>query len=238
MTITHERTSEVLACFYRVERAGAARLSDGGGPFGFDIHTALLVEDLISSYHPAAVVETGCHLGDTTKYLAMAYPDLPVFTCDIDPDATRFTAHRLRNERHVTVACCNSPDLVAEVDARHSPGLYFLDAHWGEHWPLRQELESITSGIAVVHDFDIGHPRFSFDEYGGVRCGPELLAQVPHLADLFFTPDPEISYPLPCLQVGRRAGVGVVPIGVDPSPMYENPHLTSHSLQTVRKGAS
>lgn len=238
MTLTRERVSEILKCFYRVERAGAARLSDGGGPFGFDIHTALLVEELIVTYRPAAIAETGCYLGDTTMYLANAYPWLPIFTCDIDAGAVRFTEHRLRDERHVTVTCRDSPGLVAEADAHFSPVFYFLDAHWGEQWPLTRELEAINSGIVVIHDFDIGHPRFSFDEYGGVRCGPELLAQMPQLPDLFFTPEPDTQYPLPCLQVGRRAGVGVVPIGVDPGPLLDNPHLTSHSLQTVRADAS
>jgi hypothetical protein len=32
---------ETVSVFYRTERAGAVRLPDGGGPFGFDIGVAL-----------------------------------------------------------------------------------------------------------------------------------------------------------------------------------------------------
>ena len=121
----------------------------------------------------------------------------------------------------------------------YTPAIYFLDAHWGERWPLARELQAIRSGIAVIHDFDIGHERFAYDEYDGVLCSPDYLAQIPELSEVFFTPDPAAAdYPLPCLQVGRRAGVGIVPIGVDPGPLLDNRHLTSHSLQTVRAGSS
>jgi hypothetical protein len=230
-----KRMSEILACFYRVERVGAVRLSDGGGPFGFDVHTALLFEELVVAYRPAAIVETGCFLGDTTAYLAAAYSGIPIFTCDIDASAAQFTANRLRGNDHVTVKHRDSPRLVTEVSERHSPVLFFLDAHWGEQWPLARELAAIHSGIAVIHDFDIGHPRFDYDEYDGVRCGPDILKQLTNIPDAFFTPAPDAAdYPLPCLQVGRRTGVGIVPIGVGHGPLDENPHLIRHSLSTLR----
>lgn len=57
------------AVFYRTWRAGACRLSDGGGPFGFDIAVALLADGLISGFGCDAIAETGCFLGDTTAYL-------------------------------------------------------------------------------------------------------------------------------------------------------------------------
>jgi predicted O-methyltransferase YrrM len=230
-----KRMSEILACFYRTERAGAVRLSDGGGPFGFDVHTGLLFEELALAYRPTAIVETGCFLGDTTAYLAGAYSDIPIFTCDIDAGAAQFTESRLRGNDHVTVKHCDSPGLVTEVSEQHSQVLFFLDAHWAEQWPLARELSAIRRGIAVVHDFDIGHPRFDYDEYDGVRCGPDLLKQLSNMPDAFFTPDPDAAdYPIPCLQVGRRAGVGIVPIGVGHGPLDENPHLTRHSLSALR----
>jgi hypothetical protein len=224
-----ERTSEILTRFYSVERAGAIRLSDGGGPFGFDIHTAFLFEELFIAYRPVAIIETGCFLGDTTTYLTDAYPGIPIFSCDIEAAFVQFTAARLRRQDRVTVRHCDSPRLVADVAAAHLPVLCFLDAHWNQRWPLVRELAAIRSGIAVIHDFDIDHPRFSYDEYDGVRCGPSILKKVPTMGDVFFTPRTEaIDYPLPCLQVGRRAGVGIVAIDVDHGPLEENPHLTRH----------
>jgi hypothetical protein len=100
------------------------------------------------------------------------------------------------------VECADSPSLVAEVCARHDRPLFFLDAHWVQQWPLGRELAAITTGIAVIHDFDTGHPRFAFDTYNGTRCGPAVLAAMPSPPSLYFIPDPEAAWPLPCLQVG------------------------------------
>lgn len=221
----HDRTDTTLAVFYRTERVGSVRLSDGGGPFGFDITVALIVDDLLTGYSCDAIVETGCFLGDTTSYLARRYPDLPVYSCDNDAGHASFTRHRLRATGNVAVTCVDSPTLVATVVARHERPLFFLDAHWGVQWPLGRELASITTGIVVIHDFDIGHPRFAFDTYQGMVCGPAMLARMPSPPARYFTPDPQADHPLPCLQTGRRAGVGIVAIGADPGTLEAHPHL-------------
>ena len=69
--------------FYRTLRLSATELSDGGGPFGFDITTALEFDYLIERYQCDAVIETGSNMGDTTEYLARAYPHLTSVTCDV-----------------------------------------------------------------------------------------------------------------------------------------------------------
>jgi hypothetical protein len=225
-----ERADATLAAFYRTTRAGAARLSDDGGPFGFDITVALLVDDLITAYGCDAVAETGCFLGDTTDYLARRYPDLPVYSCDINPDWARFTQHRVAAHSNARVLHTDSPKLVAGVTAIQERPLWFLDAHWDEDWPLAQELMTIRQGVAVIHDFDIGHPRFGYDVYGGQVCGPAMLAALPNPPQVYFTPDPEADWPLPCLQTRRRSGIGVLAVGLDLGPLEQHPHLITHHL--------
>jgi hypothetical protein len=66
MTDQQAETDLTVGVFYRTGRAGAQRLSDGGGPFGFDIAVALMVDELIREYDCDAVAETGCFAGDTT----------------------------------------------------------------------------------------------------------------------------------------------------------------------------
>jgi hypothetical protein len=224
------RVDVTLDVFYRVERAGAGRLSDGGGPFGFDVTLALLVDDLVQRFSCDALAETGCFLGDTTVYLARRYPGLPVVSCDVDAGHAAFTAYRLAQQANASVACVDSGSMVADVCARYERPLFYLDAHWGSDWPLARELSAIRSGVAVIHDFDIGHPRFSFDSYDGIACGPQFLARLARRPARYFTPDPRADYPLPCLQVGRRAGVGVVVTGVDPWPLDGHPYLVAHDL--------
>jgi predicted O-methyltransferase YrrM len=224
------RVAEILHHFYRTTRAGQLGMSDGGGPFGFDVTTALLVDELARAYQCDAIVETGCFLGDTADYLARAYPNLPITTCDVWEPHASFTARRLHRATHVTVLCQDSPDVVAASCSRYRRPLFFLDAHGGAGgWPLRRELEAITAGIVVIHDFDIGHPRFAYDTYDGIVCGPALLAQI-DLPSLYFTPDPAARFPLPCLQTGRRSGIGILAINVQTKALAAHPWLVAHRL--------
>ncbi|MFJ2087539.1 hypothetical protein ACIOBK_33780 [Micromonospora chokoriensis] len=214
-----EDLDELMLTFYRVPRAGAVRLSDGGGPFGFDIHAAIAIDFLVRAYSCDAIIETGCFVGDTTEYLARRYPDLPVMACDINPSHAEFTRFRLATLPAVTVLTGDSaallPDLLAHV---HRP-LVYLDAHWGTRWPLRGELAAMDHGIAVVDDFNIGHPRFAFDHYDGVECGPQLVSETLPDLDALYVTNPRPLLAAPCLQVGRRAGRAFIPRQVDPGPL-------------------
>jgi SAM-dependent methyltransferase len=227
------RTSAVLGAFYQVERAGVIGLSDGGGPFGFDITVALIVDDLMRRYECDAIIETGCFLGDTTCYLARRYQDIPVYSCDIDPGYAAFARRRLAGYGNVQVTHEDSPDLVARASARHVRPFFFLDAHWREVWPLSRELEQISHGVVAIHDFDIGHPRFSYDEYDGIVCGPRVLAAMASPPEFYFTPDVDTVPALPCLQMGRRAGVGFIAVGLDTGSLQAGIGLRRRHLDVV-----
>jgi len=241
MTDQQAEIDLTVGVFYRTGRAGARRLADGGGPFGFDIAVALMVDELIRRYECDAVAETGCFAGDTTFYLARRYPGLPVYSCDIDRECAAFTARRLAGCPNAEVTCEDSPAMLARVASRHARPLAFLDAHWGDGWPLVTELGIVTAaaGIAVIHDFDIGHDRFSYDAYDGVACGPPLLARMAAPPALYYTLDPGAVLPVPCLQTGRRAGVGVV-LGTDVSASEQPPSrfLAARHLDSARMAGS
>jgi hypothetical protein len=228
----HAEVDQTMSVFYRIVRAGAARLPDGGGPFGFDIAVALMVDHLIAACGCDAVIETGCFMGDTTDYLARRHPGLPVFTCDIDPDLARFTAQRVAGCPNAAVTCEDSPAMLERVLRGRARPVAFLDAHWAQEWPLVAELNLIVSagGIAVVHDFDIGHDRFSYDAYGDLACGPGVLTRMAEPPDRYWVLDPAAPLPVPCLQVGRRAGVAVVTAPRATGPADASPYLAARRL--------
>lgn len=236
---------EILKNFYTVERAGSFRLSDGGGPFGFDITTALQFDFLMTSYGCDGIVETGSFLGDTTTYLARQYPNLPVRTCDVSEEYASFTRRRLAGHSNVRVLTGSSDDLLPQLLEDLSRPLIYLDAHWYEHWPICEEIALIGSGIVAIDDFDIGHPRFSFDEYDGIRLDAQLIAHVLPEHDELFVCNPEADYPFPCLQTGRRSGTAYLVKGLDPGPLKENgmfrpvalkPHIQLPSWSTAGTG--
>ena len=227
------RADQVLRAFYRTPRAGTQRLSDGGGPFGFDIHTALQVDYLIKAYGCDGIVESGTHYGDTTEYLARMYPDLPVRTCEINTRYAAVAAYRHHHRPTVTVNVGDSATLLPAMLEGFQRPLVYLDAHWEARWPLASELRAVTHGVIAIDDFDIAHPRFSFDHYDTVVCGPDLIrTNLPDIT-MIHVGNPLAAYPLPCLQVGRRSGTGYVLRGlahgpIDACPMFEPIQLRPH----------
>lgn len=225
-----ECEQRVFEAFYSTPRAGAGMLSDGGGPFGFDIHFALIVDCLVDAFEVDAIIETGVCTGDTTDYLSMAYPALPVVGIEIDSNLAGFAQQRLRSRPNVTVIHGDSAAFLPGCAGRYAMPLIYLDAHWGKQWPLPDELESLDRAIVIVDDYDIGHPRFAYDEYDGVRCDQHLLRQYLPVTRIF-VPDPTHQHAFPCLQVGRRAGRAIFAVGVDDSALTAFPALQEQVLE-------
>ncbi|MEV8038631.1 hypothetical protein [Streptomyces sp. NPDC086182] len=113
--------------------------------------------------------------------------------------------------------------------------LVFLDAHWGPDWPLAGELTALRTGaaVAVIDDFQIGHPRFGYDTYDGQVCGPQLVTEVLPDLERMFVGNIEADYPLPCLQTGRRSGTGIIAFGLDGghSPLTGHPWFVEVPLR-------
>lgn len=208
--------------FYRTFRLGAAELSDGGGPFGFDVTTALEFDFLIDRYQCDAIIETGCNAGDTTEYLARTYPHLSVVTCDVVDKHVELAHRRVGFMPHAHVEKIDSPDLISKFRNEFRCPLYYLDAHWYKSWPLERELKLIENGVVCVDDFNIGHPRFGFDEYDGVECGPRMLGRFVDKVPHYYTNNPDAQHELPCLQPGRRGGKAYFAIG------QQHDHMRHH----------
>jgi hypothetical protein len=212
----------VFANFYTTPRAAAPLLSDGGGPFGFDIQAALQFDYIIRNYAVSHILETGCCLGDTADYLARTYPHLSLWTCDVNTKFASFSAERLKRYPHAKVEHGDSAKLLPKaLDGVGMPLLY-LDAHWGDDWPLAGELKSVRYGVVVVDDFDIDNPRFGFDSYNGVTCDINFITDVRPDLEVAYIGNPGASYGYPCLQIGRRSGRCYLPIGVSTEPFEKS----------------
>jgi len=55
-----------------------------GGPMNGQRWRCLMFAELVHKIEPKAIVETGTYLGTTTEWLAAF--QLPVFTCEADPE--------------------------------------------------------------------------------------------------------------------------------------------------------
>jgi hypothetical protein len=121
----------------------------------------------------SAFVETGAYCGDTSKWVAEQCPSLPVFTCEINPKNFAHAAARMPRNARLTLA--SSPDFLRQFlteERRREVMFFFLDAHWLDYWPLRDELqivlERVDRSVILVHDFLVpGRPNFSYCNGGG-----------------------------------------------------------------------
>lgn len=130
------------------------------------------------------VIETGTFLGNTTEWFAQF--GVPVVTVEIMPRNFGYCSRRLRKFANVDLRLANSVDalkqLVSEPFDRSMPTLFYLDAHWYDHLPLKEEIEIIFDHFArpiiMVDDFQVpDDPGYGYDDYGpGKRLTLEYVA--------------------------------------------------------------
>lgn len=57
---------------------------------------------------------------------------------------------------------------------------FYLDAHWNEYWPIKEEIQAIDrldQYVLCVDDFFVpGRPEFGFDVYQGLPCSWKTLS--------------------------------------------------------------
>lgn len=154
-----------------------------------------LVRQIIARCRIARIVETGTFRANTTAWFATF--GLPVITVEINPRYFGYARARMRIHANVALHEGHSIDFLQSIIAgpidRMAPTLFYLDAHWLDDLPLREEIELIVANfsraVIVVDDFEVpDDPGYGFDDYGpGKRLSLEYLSQaaVPYLAIYF-----------------------------------------------------
>ena len=84
-----------------------------------------------------------------------------------------YSAWRLRKVDNVRLVHGNSIDVlrsIAEIAARSETTFFYLDAHWEQHLPLREEMNEVVRWdrwVALIDDFEVpDDPGYGFDDYG------------------------------------------------------------------------
>ena len=100
-----------------------------------------IVKKLQTDFGLRNFVETGTYDGETS--LAMSLLFEKVFTCDVIDWKRRPEIYFADN---LTYETKTSPDFLrAHLPEIRKQSIFFLDAHWGAFWPLRDELSIIFS---------------------------------------------------------------------------------------------
>jgi SEC-C motif len=159
------------------------------------------------------VIETGTFIGMTTEFFARF--SIPVITAECNAEYARHARTRLTNWKNVDLRLGDSVailrDIARETIDRSVPTLFYLDAHWDGHLPLREEAELAISHFAgsvlMIDDFAVpDDPGYGFDDYGpGQRLDIEYLldSKLPGLS-IYFPSTPSSQ------EDGARRGCVVV----------------------------
>jgi len=145
--------------------------------FEGDTYIASTIAAFVRARGVRSVVETGTCTGKSTAALAMM--DVKVHSIEIDKGYFDKAKEHLQGFDNVGLHQGNSPDVMRMLLPRlPRPILFYLDAHWHNYWPLRDELRSIAvsgpditpldDSIIVIHDFKNPHvPTLGYDTYDG-----------------------------------------------------------------------
>ncbi len=143
-----------------------------------------------------AIVETGTYRGESTTFFASA--GCPVYSNDVNPRYFGYAQARLWSRRNVHFCLGDSRQflrrLIQDPTVSKERVFFYLDAHWHDDLPLREEVDLIfrhwTKPLVMVDDFQVpDDPGYQFDDYGeGKKLSLGYLNPIAHLGFIPFFP--------------------------------------------------
>ena len=122
---------------------------------------------LFKRYGIEQIIETGTYVGDTTRFLASF--GVPVHTIEVVPENHRIASNNLSYLNNVKCHLGNSADVLKELPTDKQT-IFYLDAHWQDYCPLRDEIkiirEKYPGAVIVIDDFQTPDRNFHFDRFG------------------------------------------------------------------------
>jgi hypothetical protein len=156
-------------------------------PFNGQAKRREIFLELVSALEFRAIVETGTYRGSTTDFLATA-SHVSVHTAEAASRYYHYARLRFRRRPDIRVFAGDSRrllhNLATDAAFPKSGVFFYLDAHWYQDLPLREELEIITSiwenSVVMIDDFAVpGDEGYGYDDYGpGKRLDLEYLGPV------------------------------------------------------------
>lgn len=144
------------------------------GPFNNQAFRQRIFEDLVAGVGFGAIVETGTFHGATTRYLH-ATSGLPVFSAELQERYYAYARTRFLFRRAIHLVRSDARSFLHRFlgTGTFAAGkvFFYLDAHWEDDVPLREELRIIFTGcpgaVVMVDDFNVpGDPGYAYDDYG------------------------------------------------------------------------
>lgn len=130
-------------------------------------------QDLQNAFRFEAIIETGTYIGNTTGYMAKS-SNLPVYTTELNQRFHALAKMRLQEFPNIQFTLSDSRAFLRQLAATEitqKKVFIYLDAHWYEDFPLREEIEIICNSwkefIIMIDDFQVpGDSGYGYDDFG------------------------------------------------------------------------
>lgn len=128
--------------------------------------------DLCNAFPFDVFIETGTYLGVTTQFLARR--GKPVHSVEINEECFQKAKALLRDEALVNLELGNSLKFLSRLTesdlAKRDLVFIYLDSHWYDHLPLREEIALIAKNhpraVVMIDDFKIEDDEgYGYDSY-------------------------------------------------------------------------
>ena len=145
-----------------------------GGPFNGQVGRQAIFHEVARLMSLEGIIETGTFRGSTTEFIAEGVRT-PIWTVEARLRFYHYARMRLARFANVQVSFGDSRTFLRRLaNDQNVPKrrvFFYLDAHWYEDLPLRDEIKIVTthwSDVAImVDDFQVpGDPGYQFDDYG------------------------------------------------------------------------
>ena len=143
------------------------------GPFNGQARRYQIFVEILHALPISAIVETGTHRGTTTA--ALAATGVPVYSIERDPRYFAYSQIRfLAQRRTIHLLEGDSRSCLKKLAANRSipkdDVFFYLDAHWQDDLPLREELDIVFTHwarpVVMVDDFQVPDSEYGYDDYG------------------------------------------------------------------------
>lgn len=141
--------------------------------FEGDHFLAAKYTEIVNTFKPNLLIETGTHLGNTTKFLVQF--KIPVLAIEKDQNFLNITKQNVGPCENLTLILGDSTTILEQnLDMLKTKKiLAFLDAHWGGGMVLQRELKLIAQlpikPFLIIHDFfNPLHPNYGFDVHDNI----------------------------------------------------------------------
>jgi hypothetical protein len=128
-------------------------------------------------YDIDTAIELGTCLGSTALWLADNFDH--VFTIEVNPTFAEVAKERLEGKSNVTLIVGDTTEELPKINFFDNT-IIFIDSHWYEVCPMKQELNIIANSgampIIAIHDFYVpDEPNLGYDSINGQRFDIEWI---------------------------------------------------------------